>query len=125
MFNFGQAAFGPDLSQDCPAFLANLCFATPEPAALDVRLVVFLSSDTGSDDMLLRTWTTVVTGRPWQRKTDREQASRLQFRFFTIQFLSFGGITDYNPCAVQNPSFGLQISTTSDVHRETSIPLRI
>lgn len=41
---------------------------------------------------------------------------------FTIRFLSFERITDYNPRAILIPSFGLQMSATSDVNRKTSIP---
>lgn len=40
---------------------------------------------------------------------------------FAIQFLSFEGLTDYNPRAMRFPSLGLQISATSDVFRKTSI----
>ena len=40
----------------------------------------------------------------------------------TIRFLSFERITDYNPRAIWIPSFGLQMSATSDVNRKTSIP---
>ena len=41
---------------------------------------------------------------------------------FAIRFLSFEGISDYNPRAIQVSSSGLQISATSDVYRKTSIP---
>ncbi len=41
---------------------------------------------------------------------------------FVIQFLSFEGNSDYNPRAIQVSSSGLQISSTSDVYRKTSIP---
>lgn len=48
--------------------------------------------------------------------------SALKSNSFTIQFLSFEGISDYNPHAIQFPSFGLQFSAISDVYRKTSIP---